>query len=491
MRSLLVFNLAILLLAGRAFAASVVSVSFSPDTVVGGISSSGTVTLDSPAPAEGITVALVSSSPAAQVPPSVSVAAGQNSAPFSATTSSVKDQVLATITATVSGISKAGSLTINPVFLSSVAVNPGVVSQGDSAVLTVTLNGPAPTGGTKVQLNSTLKEASVPGALTVPAGQLSATFTIKSKFLTAPQTATITASLGYVETSASLTVNPIGPSNITLAPTSVNGKLPATGTVNLYSPAGKDGMVVELGSTSGVAHVPSTVKIPAGQTSATFPITTIPVSTLTAANISAKFERVIRVSTLSVLAPTIATVAFTPPTVAGGTPASGLITLSFESPPHGLRVQISSDNPNVTVPEEIAIPAGKTTATFKAKTIAIAVSKPANIKVLLNAAGPTTALPVTAPVMTSLKLSAPTVVGQKDCQAIITLGSPAPDGGLDIAITSSDKNAIVPRTVTVQTGKTSAKFNIKTNKVKAATPVTITLTLNAAPLTTALTINPS
>lgn len=491
MRSLFVFSLVAFLVAGRAVAASVASVSFSPDTVVGGLDSSGTVTLDSPAPAGGLTVALVSNSPAAQVPASILVGPGQNSASFAANTSSVKDQVLVTITATASGISKAGSLTINPVFLSSVAVNPPVVSQGDSAVLTVTLNGPAPTGGTKVQLNSTVREASVPGALIVPAGQSSATFTIKSKFLTDPQTATITASLGYVETTASLTVNPIGPSNITLTPASVNGKLPATGTVNLYSPAGKDGMVIDLGSSSGVAKVPSSVKIPAGQSSATFPIATIPVSILSTSNITAKFEHVVRASTLSVLAPTIATVAFTPPTVAGGTPASGLITLSFEAPPHGLRVQISSDNPNVTVPEEIAIPAGKTTATFKAKTVAIAVSKPANIKVLLNAAGPTTALPVTAPVMTSLKLTAPTVVGQKDCQAIVTIGSPAPDGGLDIAVASSDKNAIVPKTVTVQTGKTSAKFNIKTSKVKAATPVTITLTLNAAPLTAPLTINPN
>jgi hypothetical protein len=449
------------------------------------------LTLDAPAPAGGLTVTLTSSTPAAQVPSSVLVGAGQNSVTFSVTTSSVKDQVLAKITAIVAGVSKTGSLTVNPVFLSSVSVNPSVVSEGDSTILTVTLNGPAPTGGIKVQLASTVKEAPVPGSLTVPANQTSATFTIKSKFLTEPQTAAITASLGYVETTASLTVNPIGPSNVVLAPASVNGKLPATGTVNLYSPAGKDGMVVELGSSSGVAHVPASVKIPAGQSTATFPITTIPVSILSPANITAKFERVVRTSVLNVLAPTITSVAFTPATVPGGTPANGLITLSFEAPPHGLRVQISSDNPNVTVPEEIAIPAGKTTATFKAKTVAIAVSKPANIKVLLNAAGPTTPLPVTAPTMTSLKLASPTVAGLKVCQGTITISSPAPDGGLDIAITSSDKNAIVPKTVTVQTGKTSAKFNIKTNKVKAATPVTITLTLNAAPLTTPLTINPS
>ena len=490
MRVPTVLIIAVLILSGRAFAASVTTVVLNPDTVVGGVSSVGTVTLDSPAPAGGMVVSLASSHSAVQVPASVAIPVGQNIATFNALTTSVKDQVVATITATAAGVTKTGSLTVNPVFLSTIAVSPPAVSQGDSAILTITLNGPSPAGGTKVQLASSVREAPVPSMITVPAGQSSATVAIKSRYLSDPQTATITASLGYVETTASLTVNPIGPSTVVLAPASVNGKLPATGTVNLYSPAGKEGMVVELNSSSSVARVPASIKVPAGQTSITFPIITLPVSILTPANITAKYERVVRTSVLNVLAPTIASVAFTPATVPGGTPANGLITLSFEAPPHGLRVQISSDNPNSAVPDEIAIPAGKTTATFKVKTVAIAVSKPANIKVLLNAAGPTTPLPITAPTMTSFKLASPTIIGVKVCQGIVAISSPAPEGGLDIPITSSDKNAIVPKTVTIQSGKTSAKFNIKTNKVKAATAATITLTLNGAPLTAPLTINP-
>ena len=52
------------------------SLSLSPTTVAGGATSTGTVRLDNPAPAGGTAVALSSSSTAATVPASVTVAAG-------------------------------------------------------------------------------------------------------------------------------------------------------------------------------------------------------------------------------------------------------------------------------------------------------------------------------------------------------------------------------------------------------------------------------
>src|SRR4029077_14796855 len=73
-------------------AAALTSVTASPNPVVGGNSSTGTVTLTSAAPAGGALVTLSSASNAVTVPGSVSVSQGANSATFGITTSVVTTQ---------------------------------------------------------------------------------------------------------------------------------------------------------------------------------------------------------------------------------------------------------------------------------------------------------------------------------------------------------------------------------------------------------------
>jgi len=531
MRPLFLLTFLCLLLVGRARAA-VVSVIFAPDTVVGGVPSVGTLTLDGPAPAGGVAITLASSIASVVVPSSISVPAGQTSVTFSAVTSTVTDQVLVIITATVGGAAKTGSLTVNPVNLASVAANPPAVLNGATSVLTISLNGPAPKGGLKIPITSTAREAPVPTTVTIPAGQQAVTINIVTKAVASPVVSTITASLGYVETMATLTVNPNGPASVTLNPPSVNGKLPSVGTVNLYGPAIAGGMTINLSCSSRAASIPATVKIVEGQTSATFPITTVPVSILTLAAITAKFNGTSTLSTLSVLAPTITTTVLAPPTLSGGAPSTATITLSFEAPPGGMTVAITCDMPSVTLPDKLLIPAGKLTGMFQVKTVPIPVTKPANIKTLLNGAGPTTPLTIQAPTMVSFKLGAakpvpatktpaptapsagtappiapPTtpppaavtpppavpvapvpfaVVTPTMTQGTITISGPAPADGLDIAIKSSDPSVELPAKVTIAGGRTSVTFKIRCDKVKTPTAVTLTATLNAATLTAAL-----
>jgi hypothetical protein len=89
------------------------SVSFTPSTVVGGGSATGTVTFSGPT--NGATVALSSSNTAvAQVPAETVVNGGQSSGAFPVTTSSVTVSTVVTITATAFGVSKTGTLTVSP-----------------------------------------------------------------------------------------------------------------------------------------------------------------------------------------------------------------------------------------------------------------------------------------------------------------------------------------------------------------------------------------
>src|SRR5213076_862677 len=71
-------------------------------------------------------------------------------------------------------------------------------------------------------------------------------------------------------------------SSLTLNPTSVIGGVQSsTGTVTLSGPAPAGGARVALSTNNGAASVPSSVAVPAGATSATFPVNTSAVAAST------------------------------------------------------------------------------------------------------------------------------------------------------------------------------------------------------------------
>ncbi|MCS7209999.1 MAG: S8 family serine peptidase [Fimbriimonadales bacterium] len=192
---------------------SLSSLSLNPSSVVGGNSSTGTVTLTAPAPTGGFVVNLSSSNTnVATVPSSVTVPAGATSATFTVSTRAVSSTTNVTITASAGGVSRQATLTVNPasssVTLQSLTISPTSVMGGRSATGTVTLSGPAPAGGVVVQLvSSNPSRASVPSSVTVPAGATSATFTIRTTSVFGNVTGvTITATYNGVSRSAVLTV---------------------------------------------------------------------------------------------------------------------------------------------------------------------------------------------------------------------------------------------------------------------------------------------
>lgn len=188
------------------------SMVLSPTSVNGGSASTGTVTLSGSAPSGGALVYLSSNMSAATVPASVTVSAGTASATFTASTSSVSSSIQDTITATYGGATKTALLTVTPATtatLSSVTLNPPSVNGGTSSAGTVTLSGPAPSGGAVVSLSSSGSAATVPASVTVGAGATSATFAVDTSAVTTATPITITASYGGATKTASLTVNPV------------------------------------------------------------------------------------------------------------------------------------------------------------------------------------------------------------------------------------------------------------------------------------------
>jgi hypothetical protein len=187
--------------------ATLASMSINPATVTGGQSTTGTVSLTGPAPANGASVSLSSANTAASVPSAVLVAANTTSATFPIATTAVGATSIGNITAIYSGMTKTASLSVQPGELASLTLRPSTVSLGASSVGTVTLSGPAPDSGAVVMLASTKPmQASLPASVTVPAGSRSATFTISTTAVNKKTVVTITASYRGVTNAATLTL---------------------------------------------------------------------------------------------------------------------------------------------------------------------------------------------------------------------------------------------------------------------------------------------
>jgi hypothetical protein len=110
-------------------------VAVTPPSVVGTNAATGSVSLNAPAPAYGVDVAVLSSAPAtASVPVSVTIPAGATTASFTISTSSVTMPTPVTISATYRGNTKFAVLTVNPVLPpDAIAPDTSIVSVVDGS----------------------------------------------------------------------------------------------------------------------------------------------------------------------------------------------------------------------------------------------------------------------------------------------------------------------------------------------------------------------
>jgi hypothetical protein len=289
--------------------AALSSLSLSSASTVGGTPVTATLTLTQAAPSGGVTVGLSSNNASAVVPASVVIAAGSTNATFTITTSTVASAVSATITASYQGVSKTATLNVTAangsVTLASVSLNPVATTGGTTVAGTLTLSGPAPSGGITVALSgSNSAAATQPASVLVAAGATTAAFTVTTKTVTTTLSDTITASYAGISKTAQLIVNAT-PANLEVAsvsvsPTTVKGGSNSTGTVSLNAAAPAGGISVELWTNGDPAFVDESVFIPAGATSATFPITTIELGTDMMGTITAFYNGHSKTATITV-----------------------------------------------------------------------------------------------------------------------------------------------------------------------------------------------
>jgi len=375
--------------------------------------------------------------------------------------------------------------------LSSVAVNPTSVTGGTSSTGTVTLTAPAPTAGFTVTLASN-NAAATPSttSLTIPSGSSSGTFTVNTTAVTTSTAAQITASNGTTNVQATLTITPVANlTAVSVNPTSVVGGNSSTGTVTLNNPAPAGGAVVSLSSDSTSAVVPATATVTAGNTTATFTITTAGVSSVTTAHISATYNSVTPTpATLTINPLAISSVSVNPTTVAGPNSSTGTVTMAGPAPAGGITVSLQSNNSAASVPATVNVAANATSATFTVTTIAVPTSTPATITATYASVNVTTTLTVN-PLLSAVSVNPTAVVGPTSSTGTVTLAGPAPSGGITVSLLSNSGAASVPATVNVAANATSATFTVTTIAVPTSTPATITASYNSVNVQTTLTVN--
>jgi hypothetical protein len=378
----------------------------SNESVVGGTSVTGTVTLQAPAPAGGVTVTLVSSDPDLVRPPAtVFVPAGATDIAFTVPTNPVSEskRVILESGTDVDGyrapqvwlsVTPAGSPT-PPASLSSLNLSQSSVGSGETVTGTVTLTSPAPAGGALVRLQGSMEgEVIVPPSVTVPAGNISATFTTSPAPETPfPRWVFIGADFGTSGGSQAriLEIDPAaGPATLlAIGPASqdVIGGNSGRASVALIISAPANGGTVSLTTDNpAVLHVPASVSIPEGNSAVSFTIGTSAVSGLaTGGHVTATAGGVSKSIFVNVApdpnaAPLLQSMTISPASVTGGTNATGTVFLSTPAPSGGISITLSTSNSAVAqAPGIVTVPAGQTSANYTLSTFPVGADTSATI----------------------------------------------------------------------------------------------------------------
>jgi hypothetical protein len=298
---------------GTATPAALASLALTSASIPGGATTTATVTLTAPASAGGATIRLSGSMEGQVVtPPNVTVPAGSTSATFTITAPVVPATYYVLIQAGLgfTAGTQAKLLEIRPgstaPTLAGFSVSPTDIVSGGSTQGIVQLVTSAPASGGAVTLTSSNPAVlQVPSTVSVPAGNNSTSFAITTTATSVFTTVEVDASAGGVTRSAfiNLAAGPTAPSlvSLSIAPSSVAGGSSATGTVALSSAAPSGGLSVTLATgNSSAAQVPPIVSVPAGQSQASFPVTTSSVAASTPVTITAFSGSTTRTATVTV-----------------------------------------------------------------------------------------------------------------------------------------------------------------------------------------------
>ena len=356
--------------------------------------------------------------------------------------------------------------------LGGVTVTASSVTGGLTVTATVVLTAAAPAEGAVVTLASSSDVAIVPASVTIASGNTTQTVDIQTLATPGATSVTITATYSGVSRTATFTIGKLALQALSLSDSTAIGGSRPTGTVSLAAPAPDGGVQVLLASSSPTVVVPTTVAIAGGEMSRTFDIITIDSAAPVVATITATlpYSGSTKAAMLTVSRLALRSVSFGIDAVPGGLALTGTVAFTVATPGDAM-VALSSDSAAVTVPPTVTVPAGAISQTFEIST----VNEPPTKTVTIVAGYAGTRLSTTLTVIAYPKIAGftcPSTMpkGGTTMQCTATLATPAPPGGWQIALSTSDDSlASVPDTVAAPASAQTFQFEV------ATAPVTVNM----------------
>jgi hypothetical protein len=219
-------------------------------------------------------------------------------------------------------------------------------------------------------------------------GATQASFTPTVAAAAAPEWGAITAAYNGTAKRLALLVRPAGAPLLTIEPGAVIGGGGAVGKLTLPCPAGPDGLVVTLQSSSPSADVRASVTVPPGAGSFLIPILTFKVGAPTPVTLTATVLGQTVTASLQLLPPSppvpvpaaAPQLVLFPNPVPGGLLALGEVTLPQPAGPGGVVILLTSSSPTVAlVPASGVVLPGATRVTFPIVTFPVAAATPVAI----------------------------------------------------------------------------------------------------------------
>jgi hypothetical protein len=235
----------------------------------------------------------------------------------------------------------------------------------------------------------------------------------------------------------------------------------------------------------GIQSVGSTnIAIAEGARTISFRVTTAGVAASTTVTLTATSGTDVVSTTLLITPASIRAVTLTPAAVVGGQSASAVITLDGAAPSGtGAAMQLAvtrffndgsaravSDPAAAAAPATTQVSPGAVSVTVALTTTPVGVDQSAQITATLGASTSSGALVIKAPVITSLLLNPSTVVSGNSTTGTVTLSGPAPGRGVVVPLSTSNANATVPASITVDAGSSAKTFQVTTPPITTFLP---------------------
>lgn len=427
-------------------------------------------------------VSLASSDPTvAGVPTSVSIPPSQNTAEF---TVAAYGPGNTTVTALLNGSSASSQISVTPAPPMVVSLLPAAntATLGANVTLNLTIS--------SVQPNETVVNLSaspdgivvVPASVVVPAGQVSVPVVVTTMAL---GTAGVTASLNGSGVSAAIHVTPPAPAVVSLLPSPLALTQDATGTLTVTLNAAQlDNTEITISTDSpAVLRLPTTVTIPAGQTTASFTVTGLAVGNST---VTAAINGTAQSATVSVAPYPPAPVSLLPDNLGLQQGATGSLMLNINAAQLAdVAIPLTNTSPDIVqAPAQAVVPTGATSVAIPVTGLAPGF---ATVTAALNGTSAASNIEVTPP--------PPAVNGLSPEQLSLPKGVPgtlrvtvsrAPTAPTLVGLASSNPAvAEVPATVTIPAGALSAEFPVF---ARGEGPANITAALNGGTASTGIVV---